>query len=96
MALYTNKSAAAGQMQKRRKKITDANLLLIITMVIFLVMYIGAMIFLGGGFLNAQNLFNILMQQSALIITACGMSLVMITGGIDISVGGVVFPIDGE
>ena len=90
MALSTNKSAAAGQMQKRRKKITDANLLLIITIVIFLVMYIGAMIFLGGGFLNAQNLFNILMQQSALIITACGMSLVMITGGIDISVGGVV------
>ena len=60
MALSTNKSAAAGQMQKRRKKITDANLLLIITIVIFLVMYIGAMIFLGGGFLNAQNLFNIL------------------------------------
>ena len=53
-------------------------------------MYLGAIIFLGGGFRNAQNLFNILMQQSALIITACGMSLVMITGGIDISVGGVV------
>ena len=90
MALSKNKSAAAGQVQRKRKKITDANLLLIITIVIFLVMYIGAMIFLGGGFLNAQNLFNILMQQSALIITACGMSLVMITGGIDISVGGVV------
>ena len=89
MALFTKESAAAGQMQKR-KKITDANLLLIITIAIFLIMYIGAMIFLGGGFLNAQNLFNILMQQSALIITACGMSLVMITGGIDISVGGVV------
>ena len=53
-------------------------------------MYAGAMIFLGEGFLKAQNFFNILMSQSALIITACGMSLVMITGGIDISVGGVV------
>ena len=68
MALFTKESAAAGQMQKR-KKITDANLLLIITIAIFLIMYIGAMIFLGGGFLNAQNLFNILMQQSALILS---------------------------
>ena len=48
------------------------------------------MIFLGEGFLKAQNFFNILMSQSALIITSCGMSIVMINGGIDISVGGVV------
>lgn len=53
-------------------------------------MYIGAMLFLGEGFLKAQTFFNILMSQSALIITACGLSVVMITGGIDISVGGVV------
>ncbi len=33
--------------------------------------------------------FNILNDQAALIILSCGMSLVMITRGIDISVGGV-------
>ena len=86
----SSKTAAAGKQAKKKVNISDQNLLLIITIVIFLVMYLGAIIFLGGGFRNAQNLFNILMQQSALIITACGMSLVMITGGIDISVGGVV------
>ena len=86
----SGKTAAAGKQAKKKVNISDQNLLLIITIVIFLVMYLGAIIFLGGGFRNAQNLFNILMQQSALIITACGMSLVMITGGIDISVGGVV------
>lgn len=69
---------------------TDTNLLLFITVVVFIAMYAGAMIFLGQGFLKPQTFFNILNANAALIITACGMSLVMITGGIDISVGGVV------
>jgi simple sugar transport system permease protein len=72
------------------KNVSDTNLLLIITIVVFFVMYLGAMIFLGSGFLKAQTFFNILNAQAALIITACGMSIVMIIGGIDISVGGVV------
>lgn len=47
------------------------------------------MVFLRSGFLKPQTFFNILNANAALIILACGMSLVMITGGIDISVGGV-------
>ncbi len=72
------------------EKMSDTNLLLSITVVIFLVMYIGAIVFQGGGFTKPQMLFNILNANAALIITACGMSIVMICGGIDISVGGVV------
>lgn len=75
---------------KKRKPITDTTLLLTITIVVFFLMYIGAMVFQGGGFLKAQTFFNILNTNAALIITACGLSLVMITGSIDISVGGVV------
>ena len=71
-------------------KISDTGLLLTITIVIFFLMYIGAIIFQGGGFTKPQMFFNILNANAALIITACGMSVVMITGGIDISVGGVV------
>ena len=52
-------------------------------------MYAFAMIFLGKGFLKPQTFCNILNENAALIILSCGMSLVMITGGIDISVGGV-------
>ena len=74
---------------KTKKKLTDTNLLLLITIVVFFVMYIGAMIFLGEGFLKTQTFFNILNANAALLIVSCGMSLVMITGGIDISVGGV-------
>lgn len=72
------------------KNITDTNLLLTITIVVFFLMYIGAIVFLGEGFRKPQNFLNILNSNAALIIVACGMSLVMITGGIDISVGGVV------
>ena len=71
-------------------KMSDTNLLLSITIVIFLLMYIGAIVFQGGGFTKPQMFFNILNANAALIITACGMSIVMICGGIDISVGGVV------
>ena len=77
-------------MKKKIKNLSDTNLLLTITIVVFLLMYIGAVVFLGEGFLKPQTFLNILNSNAALIITACGMSIVMITGGIDISVGGVV------
>ena len=80
-------------MEKFKKwfgKTSDTNLLLTITIIVFFIMYIGAIVFQGKGFLKPQTFFNILNSNAALIITACGMSLVMITGGIDISIGGVV------
>lgn len=69
--------------------ITDTTLLLTITIIVFFLMYIGAMVFLGSGFLKPQTFCNILNTNAALIILSVGMSIVMITGGIDISVGGV-------
>ena len=77
-------------MKNKIKNLSDTNLLLTITIVVFFLMYIGAVVFLGEGFLKPQTFLNILNANAALIITACGMSIVMITGGIDISVGGVV------
>ncbi len=72
---------------KKQVGISDTNLLLVITIAVFLVMYIGAVVFLGSGFTKPQTFFNILNDNAALIILSCGMSIVMITGGIDISVG---------
>ncbi len=68
----------------------DTTLLLTITIVVFFLMYIGAIVFQGQGFLKPQTFFNILNANAALIITSVGLSIVMICGGIDISVGGVV------
>ncbi len=71
------------------QNLTDTNLLTLITVVVFVVMYLCAVCFLQEGFLKPQTFFNMLNANAALIILACGLSLVMITGGIDISVGGV-------
>ena len=74
---------------RRREPLTDSHLLLLITIGIFVVMYVLAMLFLGGGYLKPQMLFDILNDNAYLIIISCGLTIVMITGGIDISVGGV-------
>lgn len=74
---------------KPHKELSDTNLLLIITISVFLVMYIFAIAVLGSGFRKPQAFFNILNENAALIILSVGMSIVMISGGIDISVGAV-------
>ena len=71
-------------------KMSDTNILLTITITVFLLMYIGAILIQGGAFAKPQMFFNILNANAARIITSVGMSIVMICGGIDISVGGVV------
>ena len=78
-----------GRLKPPGRKMTDTNLLTTITIAVFFVMYIGSMVFLGEGFLKPQTMLNLISTNAYLIIIACGMSLVMITGGIDISVGGV-------
>lgn len=75
--------------KKRREPMTDTQLLLTITIGIFFTMYFAAMAIWGGGFLRWQQVFDMLNNNASLIIVACGLTIVMIGGGIDISVGGV-------
>lgn len=89
MAAPKKSSAAKGGLGGKLNDMTNTNLLLLITIVVFFAMYIAAIIFQGKGFLKPQTFLNILNANAALIIASCGMSIVMITGGIDISVGGV-------
>lgn len=72
-----------------KEPLTDTNLLLTITICIFFGMYILAMIVWGGGFLRPQQLFDIFNNNASLIIISCGLTIVMVAGGIDISVGGI-------
>ena len=81
------KKTAPGK--NKLKYMSDTNMLLLITVIVFFLMYIGAIVFQGGGFLKPQTFFNILNANAALLIASCGLSIVMITGSIDISVGGV-------
>ncbi|EOS64831.1 ABC transporter permease [Oscillibacter sp. 1-3] len=74
---------------RNRVSMSDTNLLLTITILVFFILYLSAVLFLGGGFTKPQNFLNILNNNAPLIVLSCGMSIVMITGGIDISVGAV-------
>ena len=58
------------------------------TYVIFLVLFIICAV-LSSTFLDIANLTNILLQQSGPILVALGMLFVVLTGGIDLSVGAV-------
>lgn len=61
----------------------------LIILFIFLAMCI-VLSFLTEYFFTTVNISNVLQQISTLIITSCGATFVMVSGGIDLSVGGVV------
>ena len=44
----------------------------------------------SGSFLTAKNIFNVLRQISTNMLLACGMTMVIILGGIDLSVGSII------
>lgn len=65
--------------------------LLLITIALFIVMYAaGCVIYGDKGFTHLQTFLNILINNSGLLCVACGMTCVMLTGGIDISVGSLI------
>jgi simple sugar transport system permease protein len=74
---------------KSNEPASDTNLLLVITICIFLAMYLIAVVSLGEGFLKPQTFLNLFNENAALIVMSCGLSVVMVGAGIDISVGGV-------
>ena len=75
---------------RKREPLSDTQMLMFISIGIFCAMYIGAMLTLGGGFLKPQQIFDLLNDNAALIIISCALTIVMIGGGINISVGGVI------
>lgn len=78
--------------KKGRKSILEGTgFLLMITIALFIVMYvIGCLLFADKGFAKPQVFINLLISNAGLIVIAAGMTVIMITGGIDISVGSVV------
>jgi len=76
--------------KKPGEAVSSTSLLLTITICSFIVMYLLAMLIWGGGFLNPQQFFDIFNNNSYLIVISCGLTVVMIAAGIDISVGGMI------
>lgn len=78
-------------MNRNILRISSNMLLLTITIVLFIVMYLaGSIVYAEKGFWHLQTFLNILINNAGLICIACGMTCVMLTAGIDISVGSLV------
>lgn len=76
---------------KNRKKLEGNQFLLLITILLFVVMYaVGLIVFQDKNFGRLQVFFNLFISNAGLIVIAVSMTMVLITGGIDISVGSVV------
>ena len=82
--------AENGKKRRQREPLTDTQVLMFISIGIFAAMYLAAMLTLKGGFLKPQQIFDLLNDNAALIIISCALTVVMIGGGINISVGGVI------
>lgn len=77
--------------QKIRDRFSSTTFLLFITVFLFVLMYIvGIIIFHDKNFGRFQVFLNLFISNAGLIVAAVGMTIVLITGGIDISIGSVV------
>ena len=56
---------------------------------ILILLFVGAQIYFGN-FITPRNLSALLLDNSYLLILAVGMTFVILTGGIDLSVGSVM------
>jgi len=74
---------------KFKTRLSNSNLLFAIASGIFVLMYLSAIISFPGSFLQFQTFFDLFSLNAPLIIMTLGLCVVMIGGGIDISIGSV-------
>lgn len=76
---------------RRKSRIGSNTVMLMITIALFILLYgAGCLMYADKEFGRLQNFLNVMINNAGLIIVACGVTCVMLTGGIDISVGSVV------
>ena len=74
---------------KPKARLSNSNILFLIAAVIFVVMYLFAIISFPASFLQFQTFFDLFNLNAPLLIMTLGLCIVMIGGGIDISIGSV-------
>jgi simple sugar transport system permease protein len=74
---------------RRRSRLNPKHAPLAVTILLFVVMA-GYGSFAYAGFFSAQVFLNLLIDNAFLLIVAVGMTFVILTGGIDLSVGAVI------
>ena len=76
---------------KNKTRLNGNTILLLITIALFIVLYAGGCFaYANKGFMHLQTFLNILITNAGLICVTCGLTIVMLTAGIDISVGALI------
>jgi simple sugar transport system permease protein len=75
---------------KKPKSLSNTGVLLLITIALFILLYIiSSILFVDSNFTKYSVFFNLFNNKAYLLMLSLGLTVVMITGSIDISVGGV-------
>ncbi len=82
-----SEAAAAGEPRSDRQTFSVSDLLGRLAPLIFLLVLVAILSVLEPGFRTERNLFNVMRQVSIIGILAVGMTFVILTAGIDLSVG---------
>ena len=89
MSTLTDKTTRAGSTTQRRLRPAFEFFTRYNTIIIGVLIFVAASV-LSDTFLTARNQTNVLRQTAPIAISAMGMLLVILTGGIDLSVGSAV------
>ena len=74
---------AVKTMNRQKRKLNGNSFLLLITVLLFVAMYVAGMIvFADKGFAKPQMFLNLFISNAGLLVIAMGQTIVMITGGI--------------
>lgn len=74
----------------KRKSFSNTEILLLITITLFVILYVASLIlFKDNNFAKFSVFFNFFNNKAYLLVLSLGLTVVMITGSIDISVGGI-------
>jgi galactofuranose transport system permease protein len=77
-------------MNLKRKLLSQQNIMIMATIGVFILIYIfGAAMYGGKGFTTLRTFFNLFIDNAYFGISAVGMTMVLITAGIDLSVAAV-------
>ncbi|MHC6204401.1 hypothetical protein ACYULU_14575 [Breznakiellaceae bacterium SP9] len=76
-------------MKLKISALTSKYLSVLAAMILFFIAFVAGSV-LYRGFFSLQTFFNLFIDKAFLLVSATGMSLVILSGGIDLSVGSVL------
>ncbi len=92
MSIPKETSAPVAKSASAKKKMLMGDLMQTVGILPILILIVAVFGFIAPNFFTESNLLNITRQASINIVLAAGMTFIILTGGIDLSVGSILAP----